>query len=167
MTIWACRAGRSPLLKFERRQWVGLIEELCRRGAGRRESGAFLLARAACPRQVCHIEYFDNLDPSCLQGNIHFDGRAFSKLWDLCEARDLVVVADVHTHPGKSVRQSSIDRENPMIARAGHVALVVPRFATRTVRAREVGVHEYCGDDEWRSWFGRPATARLLIRRWL
>ena len=116
---------------------------------------------------MSHIVYFDDLDPACLQGNIQFDGRAFSKLWDLCEANNLTVVADVHTHPGASVRQSSIDRENPMVARAGHIAMIVPHFATRRVRPRQVGLHEYAGDDGWRSWFGRDAAARLSLRRWL
>ena len=70
--------------------------------------------------------YFDDLDPECLVGNIHIRASGFSKLWDLCDVEGLRVVADIHTHPGTSVAQSSIDRANPMIAREGHLALIVP-----------------------------------------
>lgn len=155
------------LLRFKRRQWRGLIKELGRRGGGRRESGAFLLTRRGENRRVSRIEYFDDLDPNCLTGNIHFDGPAFSKLWDICEQEGLVVVADIHTHPGRSVHQSMIDIENPMVAREGHVALIVPHLATRAVRPREVGVHRYEGDDGWTSWFGRDAATRLSVGGWL
>ena len=164
MTTWVFR--RSPLLRFKRRQWRDLIEELGRRGEGRRESGAFLLAPRNDLSCVSHIEYFDDLDPHCLKGHIHFDGRAFSKLWDICESEGLIVVGDVHTHPGASVHQSTIDVENPMVARAGHIALIVPHLAGRVVRPRQVGVHQYAGDDGWTPWFGREASARASVKRW-
>ena len=116
---------------------------------------------------MTRIEFFDDLDPNCLKGHIHIDGRAFSKLWDICESEGLVVTADIHTHPGKSVRQSTIDMENPMVARAGHVALIVPHLATRDMHPRQVGIHQYEGDNGWTSWFGKDAAARLSVRRWL
>ena len=156
---------RRPLLKLRRRQWRQMIAELGRRGAGSSEAGAFLLARRGETR-VRRIEYYDDLDPGCLQGNINFAGWAFSKLWDICETEGLTVVADVHTHPGNHVHQSAIDRDNPMISRVGHVALIVPDLAARPVRPREAGVHQYAGDDGWTSWFGSDAAARLSIRRW-
>lgn len=137
------------------------------RSEGRRESGAFLLAPVGDSRHVCHIEYFDDLDPNCLGGHIHLDGRALSRLWDICEERGLRVVADVHTHPGGNVQQSPTDRNNPMVASAGHVALIVPHLAASRVRPRDVGVHEYAGDNGWRSWYGRDAASRLSVRRWL
>ena len=164
MTIWAPR--RSPLLRFKRRQWRRLVKELGRRGEGRREAGAFLMAPRDDKSRVTRIEYFDDLDPNCLKGHIHFDGRAFSKLWDICEQEGLVVAADVHTHPGRSVHQSAIDVENPMVARDGHIALIVPHLATRAVRPQQVGVHLYAGDDGWTSWFEKEAAARLLARNW-
>ena len=167
MTIWASKRRRRSLLKLKHREWRDLIQELGRRGAGTHEAGAFLLTPSAGTRRVRHIEYFDDLDPDCLRGHIHFDGRAFSRLWDVCERKGLKVAADVHTHPGASVQQSSIDRANPMVASAGHVALIVPHLATRPVRPKEVGFHEYRGDGGWRSWYGRDAAARLSVRRWL
>lgn len=146
--------------------WQETVRELGRRsGGGRRESGVFLLAKAGKGVPVAvSAAYFDDLDPKCLVGNIHIRASGFSRLWDLCDAEGLRVVADMHTHPGSSVAQSSIDRANPMIAREGHVAVIVPHYGTRPVRAKEVCVHEYRGDRGWVSWFGWRAERVLLIR---
>ena len=57
--------------------------------------------------------YFDDLDPECLVGNIHIRASGFSKLWDLCDAESLRVIADIHTHPSTAVAQSSTDRGEP------------------------------------------------------
>ncbi len=167
MTISAFRR-RQPLLRFSRRTWTALIAELGRRGEGHREAGAFLLGRATHNRRkVKRVVYLDDLDPNCLQGGIHFDGLAYSRLWDVCEEHRLVVLGDVHTHPGPCVRQSGIDADNPMIAQRGHVAIIVPHLATRKVKPVEVGVHVYEGADGWASWLGAEAAERVVVRRWL
>ena len=167
MDIWGFR-GRDALLRIRHKDWVGLVRELGRRGGGRREAGAFLLGtRAGDRRTVAKVVYLDDLDPNCLQGNIHFDGRAYSKLWDLCEAENLVVIGDVHTHGREWVNQSGIDAANPMVARDGHVALILPHLATKPVAPAEVGVHQYRGADGWTTWTGPDAAARLFVRRWL
>ena len=146
--------------------WQEMIEELGRKSlGGSRETGVFLLASSkGGVRRVVKPVYFDDLDPECLVGHIHIHSLGFSKLWDICEAEGLRVIADIHTHPGTSVAQSPIDRENPMIAREGHLALIVPFYGTRLVHAKEVGVHEYRGDRGWESWFGSGAERVLLIR---
>ena len=143
-----------------------MMRELGRRGAGHREAGAFLLASRNDRCRVRRVEYFDDLDPNCLNGNVHFDGRAFSRLWDICEREGLVVVGDVHTHPSRHVRQSVTDQDNPMVARAGHMALIVPELAVRRVRPRRVGVHQYHDDGSWMSWYGWDAAVRLSVRGW-
>lgn len=167
MNILDCR-GREALLRVRRKDWVSLVRELGRRGGGEREAGAFLLANQdGDHRTVSKIVYLDDLDPQCLQGDIHFDGRAYSKLWDLCEDENILVIGDVHTHGGRSVGQSSVDASNPMIARDGHVALIVPYLAKKVVSPGEVGVHRYQGTRGWTSWTGADAAARLYVRRWL
>lgn len=167
MSIWAFR-HRDALLRVRRRDWDKLIDELARRGAGVRESGAFLLGRRGQdPRRVSRVVYLDDVDPNCLQGNIRFDGRAFSKLWDLCDREGLRLIGDVHTHPGRGVRQSPTDADNPMLARPGHVALIVPEFATAGAESPDVGVHRYRGRDGWDCWTGQQAAKQLFIARWL
>lgn len=166
MTIWGFR-GRRALLRMRRRAWRAMLAELERRGHGSRESGAFLLAdRSGDRRTVAQVVYLDDLDPGCLTGGIEFDGRAYSKLWDICDAEQRVVIGDVHTHPGQDVHQSGIDAENPMIAQRGHVALILPDFAVHAVQPHEVGVHRYDGRS-WQTWTGEDAAHRLFIRRFV
>jgi proteasome lid subunit RPN8/RPN11 len=166
MTIWAFR-GQRALLRVQRAHWRGLIAELGRRGRGEREAGAFLLAdRAGDPRTVTRIVFFDDIDPGSLTGAITLCGKAFSRLWDICADESRRVIGDIHSHPGARVTQSSIDAANPMIAQAGHIALIVPDFASRPVVAHEVGVHRYDGTG-WSTWTGSDAARRVFIRRWL
>jgi len=156
--------ARKARLRFSPGVWDEMLAELGRRGQGTRESGAFLLApRDGDRRTVERVVFLDDLDPDCLTGAIAFDGAHYGKLWDICERDDLSVVADIHTHPGSCVEQSGIDKENPMIARAGHVALIVPDLASKHVSTSEIGVHEYLGDDGWRSWLGADAAKRVYV----
>ena len=159
--LWPSR----PRIEIELGLWQKMIQELGRRSlGGSRETGVFLLSPAEeSTRRVVRAAYFDDLDPECLVGNIHIRASGFSKLWDLCDAERLRVIADIHTHPCTWVAQSPTDRANPMIARQGHLALIVPYFGTRPVQAREVGVHEYRGDGGWASWFGSRADRVLRI----
>ena len=166
MSIWGFR-GPHALLRMRRRNWDRMVVELGRRGRGNRESGAFLLGeRVGDRRTVTRVIYLDDLDPNCLKGGIEFDGLAFSKLWDICDAEQRVVIGDVHTHPGQWVHQSAIDAENPMVAQKGHVAFIVPDFATHVVRPIDVGFHRYDGRG-WRTWTGRDAAAQLFLRRFV
>ena len=134
--------------------WQRLLTLLRRRGHdGDHESGAFLLGRRRSDghARVVDFELYDDLDPGCLDtGIVRFDGRHFGSLWDLCRRRGLTVVADVHTHPGGSL-QSDSDRAHPMISRAGHIALIIPRFAARPVRRDEIGIYRYQGAKCWHS----------------
>jgi hypothetical protein len=164
--IRAFRARRARL-RFRREVWETLISELGRRGSGTVESGAFLLAaRGTDGRTITRIVYFDDLDPDCLKGHIHIDGSAFPRLWDICDEEELRVVGDVHTHGGAWVEQSPVDRDNPMVARGGHLGLIVPHLAQRRVGPAEIGVHEYLGDAGWRSHTGRSAARLVYVGRW-
>jgi proteasome lid subunit RPN8/RPN11 len=131
--------------------WRRLTGGLRQRGHhGKRESGAFLLGhrRDGCAR-ITQFVLYDDLDPKCLEtGIIRFDGRYFGALWEFCNQHDLSVVADVHTHPAGS-QQSDSDRDHPMISRAGHIALIVPRFAAKPVLRDEVGIYLYEGSKRW------------------
>ena len=163
---WGRLWGQDPLVEIAIDLWDELLAELGRRGLdGKRESGAFLLGnRRRNKRKVSRVAYFDDLDPECLVGNIHLRAPAYSALWDFCELTGLVVVGDVHTHPGAGVAQSSIDQSNPMVASTGHIALIVPHYGTRIVGPREIGVHEYLGDAGWNSRVGPAAEITLRIR---
>lgn len=141
------KAVSSAPFQMSRHRWNKLLAELTRRGDGRRESGAFLLADRE-GTQVRAVAYYDDLDAHCLTGGISFASSGFTELWSICEQRGLHVVADVHTHPGEWIMQSEIDATNPMIARRGHVAIIVPNYGC-AVSVTECGVHIYLGSRQW------------------
>ncbi len=131
--------------------WQRLRAQLRDRGRNRtRESGAFLLGRREGDQlRIVDFVLYDDLDPHCLDsGIVHFDGRYFSELWAICKARCLSVVADVHVHPDSSA-QSESDRAHPMISKAGHIALIIPRFAAGSPPRCDIGIYRYLGGKRW------------------
>lgn len=143
-------------MEIPRLLWFQLIRMLRHRGHNRRESGAFLLARPD-ERKVRDFIPYDDLDPHALdKGYIRFEGKGFVPLWKTCSERKLRVIADVHTHPGRCTGLSDSDWDNPMISQAGHIALIVPRYAQKnTFDVKGVGAHLYLGDCDWHS-MGNP-----------
>jgi hypothetical protein len=100
---------------------------------------------------------YDDLDPHALDsGIVHFDGRYFGTLWEICKSLGLVVVADIHTHPG-GPQQSESDRAHPMIVSPGHIALILPRFAAGRQRRGATGIYRYEGRANW---FSVPVDQR-------
>jgi proteasome lid subunit RPN8/RPN11 len=155
----------DPKLIISPARWQALLAELHRRTEGRHESGAFLLGtKADSHRQVEQVVYYDELDPDAYRsGVVILHAASFGPLWDICRARGLSVVADVHVHP-KQAFQSEADRQNPMIARAGHLALIVPWFARPPVGLESLGFFEYLGSHQWRDFSGRAVTQSLIIK---
>lgn len=161
------RVVDEPLVTISRLHWRRLVRELARRGEGRRESGAFLLARCERrPRRVAAVVYFEEVDPQALNGAIAIRGQTFTKLWRICREREMRVIADIHTHPSAAVGQSPIDAANPMVAKAGHVAVILPHFAQHEATPKHAGVHLYEGSRRWRN-FVDDEAARVLRRSWL
>jgi hypothetical protein len=167
------RAFAAPehRLACEETMWRNGLAELSRRGAGERESGAFLLgveydAWGARRREIRRFVFYDDLDPQCLDsGIVVFDGLGYAPLWTLCRKTRLQVVADVHTHPGIA-RQSEADRCNPMIAIRGHFAIIVPNFARRDVDPGDLGIYEYLGSHEWTDFSGSGAGRIFYTGFW-
>jgi proteasome lid subunit RPN8/RPN11 len=138
--------------------WRQIVNELERRGSHRTEAGAFLLGKETSgQREVLGAIFYDELDPNAYStGACVLYGDAFAMLWALCRERRLTVVGDVHSHPGVGF-QSEEDKTNPMVARPGHIALIVPNFARWPVDQSEFGIYEYRGSHEW---IDRRPTAR-------
>jgi hypothetical protein len=165
--VFSHLVGRKALLRFSSVRWQEMTDELERRAGGTRESGAFLLARRdRDQRSVAAIVYFDDLDHRAVRGGIELGAAAFARLWDRCRELDLRVIGDVHTHPAGWVCQSDIDRANPMIAQAGHVAVIVPNLAAGLGGTGGVGVHLYRGDQGWSSWCRADGRSKLYVGRW-
>lgn len=154
-------------LSVPSRLWNTGLVELGHRGKGHHESGAFMLGHTRGDRRtMCRFVYYDDLEPHCLDtGVVVFDGSGYGPLWQLCRSTGLSVVADIHTHPGVA-RQSPDDRAHPMVAQPGHIAIIVPRFATLPVRIEELGIYAYEGNHRWRSYLGQGASRFLYVGRW-
>lgn len=154
-------------LSISRWLWWRLIGELHRRGQSHRESGAFLLGvRHGSRARVRDFIFYDDLDSNALdKGYVTLHSRGLKALWAQCRARQLDVVADVHTHPGLDTRQSDLDQRHPMIPVDGHIALIVPNFANTTRWQLDgVGVHEY----RETGWLQHAAPqSRVQLNWWL
>jgi proteasome lid subunit RPN8/RPN11 len=130
--------------------WDQILLQLELRTEGRHESGAFLLGRVVNDRrEVLDALYYEDLDSDAYStGVCVLRGDGFALLWQTCRESSLTVVGDVHTHPGAAV-QSYQDRTNPMVARSGHVAIIVPLYARQPIDQREFGIYEYRGEHVW------------------
>lgn len=143
-------AARDHKLSCPTALWDRTMAELHRRGRRRHESGAFLLGQDRYGRrEALDVIYYDDLDPAAYASGVCIlKADAFSKLWAMCRERKLTVVADIHTHPGAAF-QSEADRKNPMVARPGHIAIIVPDFAAAPIKYERLGIYEYQGEHRW------------------
>jgi len=149
--------------------WARMIFQLRCRSAGKRESGAFLLApqngnRLMAMKFIC----YDDLDPDAYQsGAIAFHAVGYAALWKYCREHGLQVLADVHVHPCTGVGQSPIDKQNPMVPVVGHTAVILPSFArTPWWSLRNAGVYEYRGNFAWRTYGPEERSQRIRLTLW-
>lgn len=162
MSFFKAVTTSAPLLEAPAPLWAELLSHLRMQGAGVRESGAFLLGHKAEGRRVVtRFLPYEHLQADALHDDyVSMSAASFSKLWDLCRAEGVSVVADVHTHR-LGAGQSRSDRSNPMVAVRGHVALIVPRFAQGNIHLRELGMYVYEGSHMWTAYSGSD-VGRLL-----
>jgi proteasome lid subunit RPN8/RPN11 len=149
--------------------WARVIFQLRRRGAGKRESGAFLLGsqRGESARVTAYICY-DDLDQNAYEsGGIAFHAEGYAALWSYCRETKLQLLADVHTHPAKGIRQSPIDQRNPMVPIVGHIAIIVPNLArTSWWSLRMMGIYEYLGNFRWRTHNPSGGQRCIVLTLW-
>ena len=139
-------------LNISQSLWLKLLSDLRHRGGYERESGAFMLAKMGT-REITSYICYDDLDETALEtGIITFHATGFVKLWVHCQLNALTVVADVHTHPTDWTGQSESDRTHPMVAIKGHVALILPDYASpNSMPLNGASVYEYKGSHKWKA----------------
>lgn len=144
--------GPPPRLRCSRAVWREGVDELARRTlGGRQESGAYLLGvdLPASGQRILEFVFYDEIDPRALEtGVVTIRQTALPRLWTLCRERGYGVVADIHVHPG-GYDQSSSDKENPVMPRAGHVAMILPNFAQGFPEPGSIGIFEFLGAGQW------------------
>ena len=162
MTSCKATAMSAPLLELSLALWDATLAHLRQQGAGVRESGGFLLGKVQRDRRVAtHFLPYEQLQHDALQADfVQLSAASFGRLWDYCDEHDLDVVADVHTHR-YGAGQSRSDSENPMLAIAGHLALIVPHFAQGPVHLEEVGLYLYQGAHRWQRFRGQPVNTLI------
>jgi proteasome lid subunit RPN8/RPN11 len=144
--------------------WRRLLQQLRKRGGGKRESGAFLMGKPGSTR-ISRFICYDDLDESALEtGIITFHAAGFVKLWGICAREKLKVLADVHTHPSDWTGQSNSDQTHPMIALSGHIALILPDFARNAKSSLTgAGIYEYLGNHEWKTWSIKSGRVKITL----
>jgi proteasome lid subunit RPN8/RPN11 len=162
MSFFKVQNSSPPVVEFAAGVWTALMDDLRVRGQGRRESGAFLLADADATQPVITSWLpYDELAPESLAyAYVRLEPEAFTRLWAYCADKRVKVVADIHTHP-KGPGQSPSDKKHPMVAFAGHVALIAPWFAQRSLTPRDVSLNVYQGGGKWLNYFNEDAAARI------
>ena len=165
-TIRACWAPEHRL-SCPSRRWREIFRELDRRGDRRHEAGAFLLGSSRHGRRsITDVVYYDELDSDAYASGVCIlHGDAFAMLWAICRERGCTVVADVHTHAGLGF-QSHSDKTNPMVAREGHIAIILPDFAHWPIAMDRMGIYEYRGDHNWINHSPKRAPAFFYIGFW-
>jgi proteasome lid subunit RPN8/RPN11 len=163
MSFFKVPHSSPPLIEFTPGVWADLMEDLRVRGRGERESGAFLLAPVdADLRLVTSWLPYDELAPESLAfAYVRLEPDAFTRLWAFCADKRVKVVADIHTHP-KGPGQSASDRNHPMVAFAGHVALIAPWFAQRSPTPYDVSLNVYQGGGKWLNYYRGDAASRIV-----
>jgi len=165
-TIRAFAAPKHRLV-CHKKLWDHILTELARRGEQRHESGVFLLGvNRGLYREVQDAIFYDDLDPDAYSSGVCvLHGGAFAKLWAACREKKMTVVADAHTHPAGAF-QSSSDKANPMVARPGHIAIIVPNFARSPVLNQSIRIYEYCGEYSWIDRSPKTAPGFLYTGLW-
>ena len=171
--IFSIKASLRALLcpkhriNCQRKKWLWLLNELEQRGQQRHEAGVFLLGFEYRGRmQVAAEVFYDELDARAYStGVCVLTGESFAKLWEICRRKKLTVIADIHTHPGEAY-QSSSDQTNPMVARTGHIAIIIPNYAKRPLNREEIGIYEYCGNHNWTDHSHPHSTSFLYTGFW-
>ena len=189
-------ATQRPLVRMKQHDFLTMMRQLERHGEHRRHAGAFLLGPAAAAAEttrvhrvlnslrrrlptrlanapwrahvdaVTAVAYYKDLDPECLTGGITFHAIGYTRLSELCRSQGLRVVADIHLHPGSGTRQSGTDADHPMVARAGHLALIAPRLGAHVTTPDELGAHVMTTTG-WSSYFSEGIEEVFQVRRTL
>ena len=153
-------------IHFQRGLWARCLDGL-RQRSGEHEAGAFLLGTTD-PRQctVTRVVYYDELDANAYStGVCVLYADSFERLWRMCRERGLSGACGRRQSP-TGAGQSPSDRNNPMVAQAGHVAIIVPNYARVRVWRHRLGLYRYRGAHQWDNLSGWSARHTLRTGTW-
>ena len=83
-------------------------------------------------------------------GGVDLDYKTLVKISDILNERGLLLLAQIHTHPG-DFGHSYGDEKTPSCHRYGFISIVVPDYASNQLRdLAKCYVYEYQGNLKWR-----------------
>jgi len=91
---------------------------------------------------------------------LSLSSAAMCTLTDLAEQIDAVLVGQIHSHPGRFVDLSALDKEHGIRA-DGYLSVVCPFYAQRYVGLDECGVHVF-DNFAYRRMSAREVSARII-----
>jgi len=84
-------------------------------------------------------------------GHIHLSHEHLVVLHERLRELDLVLVAELHTHPPGAGGQNDVDAANAVASYRGFISIVVPDFAHPHFHdLRRSYVYEYAGQSQWK-----------------
>lgn len=145
--------------------WVGTWEGLCRRGGGRREAVAVWGGtRSSGVEVVTSVVFADDFVGAVGDACYHrVPAQAVTQILAQLRQRGEVIIADVHTHPGRGVGLSAVDKKNPIEFRVGLFSLVLPNFARGRPGVEVAGIHSYLGGGQWKALSAEEVETRVRI----
>lgn len=105
------------------------------------------------------------VNPRAAAGRMHGEILApvVATMFDALDARDLVIFAQLHTHPAGN-KMSDIDRVRPLFAVKGFWSIIVPDFAFVPPDAVDAwGVYEFESAKTWREFGADEKRNRLIV----
>jgi len=103
--------------------------------------------------------------PAASASRLHGEIAApvMARLFDALDSRDLVPLAQLHTHPYEPI-MSDVDAERPAVAQAGFLSIILPNFGfLDPARVEEWGAYEYQAKLQWHELSHEEKKQRLII----
>jgi hypothetical protein len=160
---------RARFVEFIKRYYVSrdlfekTIEVLRIRGSKRQEGLVLWAGGASVNAEEAYVV-------SCIVprrghwgGGVRLDSKFLLKLSEELEKRDLLLLAQVHSHPG-NFGHSPGDEIRAASYRMGFISIVVPCFALKeTHDLSGCYIYEYEGNWNWRLLQGNEASSRFVV----
>lgn len=94
---------------------------------------------------------------------VHIEGQELQRLQLDNFARKERSIVQLHTHPGRDVRMSQLDRKWEVVRHVGALSIIVPFYGTRGLRLGD-GANVYEREEgDWRLWSPEEAKERLVV----
>jgi hypothetical protein len=169
LTTFSNKPRRIRLVKFIKRYYIprnlfeASIRVLRKRGC-RKQEGLVLWAGAPSPNnEEAYVVSYIVPRRGHWGGGVRLDTRALLKLSEELEKRDLLLLAQIHTHPG-NFGHSMGDEKRALSYRLGYISIVVPNFALNDIRDFSTCyVYEYKGNWKWQLLKSDDVSSRFII----